>query len=162
MKVFTWIVTVFLTLVVAGLVFVHFSPDYNMYIVRSGSMKPAINAGDMVIIAPPDGPLSDGIEEGSIVTYRRGQELITHRVLAVEGSSFLTKGDAVEDPDPMPISRYDIKGVYLFRIPGIGYFSNFVRTKTGWILIIVIPAIVLVAFLIRDIRKKLRSSREIA
>jgi len=162
MKVFTWIVTVFLIIVVAGLAFVHFSPDYNMYIVRSGSMKPAIGMGDMVIIGPPDGPLSDGIEAGSIVTYRHGQELVTHRVLAVEGDTFLTKGDAVEDPDPMPISRYDVKGVYLFKIPRIGYFSNFIRTKTGWILIIVIPAAVLVALLIRDIRRKLRSSKELA
>jgi len=141
---------------------VHFSPDYNMYLVRSESMKPAINMGDMVVIGPLDGPLGDGAKPGSIVTYLRGAELVTHRVLSVDGSTLLTKGDAVEDTDPWAVSLSDVRGVYLFRIPAMGYVSNFIRTKLGWLLVVIIPAAVLVAFLIRDIRKKLRESEKVA
>lgn len=162
MKVFGWVVSVILAAVIGGFVFVHFSPDYNMYLVRSESMKPAIKMGDMVVIGPLDGPIRGEVKPGSIVTYHRGAELVTHRVLSVDGDTLMTKGDAVEDADPWPVSLSDIRGVYLFKIPSIGYFSNFIRTKLGWLLVIVIPATVLVAFLIRDISKKLRESKKVA
>ena len=162
MKVFSWFIAIILVVVVAGLGFMYFSPDYNMYLVRSESMKPAINMGDMVVIGPLDGPFSSGAKEGSIVTYRRGAELVTHRVLSVDGSTLATKGDAVEDTDPWSVSLSDIRGIYLLKIPYIGYVSNFIRTKLGWFLVIVIPAAVLVAFLIRDMRKKLRESKKLA
>lgn len=161
-KVFGWLVTIALVLVIGGFVFVHFSPDYNMYLVRSESMKPAINMGDMVVIGPLDGPIRGEAKPGSIVTYLRGAELVTHRVLSVDGSTLLTKGDAVEDTDPWAVSLSDVRGVYLFRIPAMGYVSNFIRTKLGWLLVVIIPAAVLVAFLIRDIRKKLRESEKVA
>ena len=161
-KALGWLVTIALVLVIGGFVFVHFSPDYNMYLVRSESMKPAINMGDMVVIGPLDGPIRGEAKPGSIVTYLRGTELVTHRVLSVDGSTLLTKGDAVEDADPWPVSLSDVRGVYLFRIPGMGYAQNFIRTKLGWLLVVIIPAAVLVAFLIRDIRKKLRESEKVA
>jgi len=83
-------------------------------------------------------------------------------VLSVDGSTLLTKGDAVEDADPWPVSLSDIRGIYLLKIPYIGYVSNFIRTKLGWLVVVIIPAAVLVAFLIRDMRKKLRDSKQIA
>jgi signal peptidase len=152
-------VAVFLILIIGGLVFVHFSADYNMYLVRSESMKPAINMGDAVVIGPPGGPLGGEVEAGSIVTYQRGLELVTHRVLSVEGDTLLTKGDAVEDADPWAVTMSDVRGVYLFRIPGIGYFSNFIRTRLGWSLVIIIPSVILVTLLIREIRKKMRAQK---
>ncbi|MBE9513237.1 MAG: signal peptidase I [Chloroflexi bacterium] len=161
-KVLGWVVFTVLAVVIGGFVFVHFSPDYNMYLVRSESMKPAINMGDMVVIGPLDGPIRGEAKPGSIVTYLHGAELVTHRVLSVDGSTLLTKGDAVEDTDPWAVSLSDVRGVYLFKIPGMGYVSNFIRTKPGWLLVVVIPAAVLVAFLIRDIRKKLRESEKVA
>ena len=161
-KVFGWVVSVILAVVIGGFVFVHFSPDYNMYLVRSESMKPAINMGDMVVIGPLDGPFSSGAKEGSIVTYRRGAELVTHRVLSVDGSTLATKGDAVEDTDPWSVSLSDIRGIYLLKIPYIGYVSNFIRTKLGWLVVVIIPAAVLVALLFKEMRKKLRESKKLA
>ena len=162
MKVFSWLVSIILALVVAGFLFVYFSPDYDMRLVRSESMEPAINMGDVVVIGPPGGPLIGEIEEGSVVTYHRGQDLVTHRVLSVEGNTLLTKGDAVEDVDPWPVSRNDVRGVYMFKIPGIGYFQNFIRTRPGWVVLIIVPTGVLVALLIREIRKRLRGSPDVA
>ena len=123
-------------------------------------MKPAINMGDMVITGPLDGPLGGEVEPGSIVTYQRGAELVTHRVLSFDGDTLVTKGDAVEDPDARSVNLSDVRGVYLFKIPYIGYVSSFVQTKVGWFLAIVIPATALVALLIRSIYKELRSDSE--
>lgn len=150
MKVFGWVVSIALALIFAGVAFLYFSPDYDMRLVRSESMKPAINMGDMVIT----GPLGGKVNPGTIVTYERGAELVTHRVLSVEGDTLVTKGDAVEDPDPWAVTLSDISGVYLFKIPYIGYLANFIRTKLGWFLVIILPATALVAFLIRDIIKE--------
>ena len=98
MKVVTRVVAIALAVVIGGFLFVHFSPDYDVYMVRSESMKPAINMGDMVITGPLGGPLGREVRPGSIVTYQRGEELVTHRVLSVDGNTLVTKGDAVEDP----------------------------------------------------------------
>ena len=160
MKVFGWLVSIVLALVIAGFVFVYFSPHYDICLVRSESMKPAINMGDMVITGPLDGPLSGEVEPGTIVTYQRGEELVTHRVLSIDGDTLVTKGDAVEDPDARSVNLSDVRGVYLFKIPYIGYVSSFVQTKVGWFLAIVIPATALVALLIRSIFKELGRKSE--
>lgn len=121
-------------------------------------MKPAINIGDMIITGPLDGPLNGKVNPGVIVTYERGKELVTHRVVSVDGDNLVTKGDAVEDPDTHPVTMSEVSGIYLFRIPYAGYLSNFMRTRVGWFLVIIIPAMLLVAFLIKDIVKEATSS----
>ena len=160
MKVVTRVVTIALAIVIGGFLFVHFSPDYDVYMVRSESMKPAINMGDMVITGPLGGALGREIRAGSIITYQRGEELVTHRVLSVDGDTLLTKGDAMDNPDPWSVTMSQVRGIYLFRIPYIGYVSSFIRTRLGWFLVIVIPAAALVALLIRQMRRELRKKAE--
>ena len=145
-----WLFFGILALGMAGFGFLFLSPDYNIYLVRSESMKPAINMGDMVIMAPANGQVSPG----EIITYERGNELITHRVLSIDGDKLVTKGDAVEDPDPWSVTLSDVRGSYLFRLPYVGYVSNFIKTKPGWFLVIILPAAVLVGFLFKDIFKE--------
>ena len=153
-KILKWSVTAILVIIVACLAFVYFSPDYNIHTVMSESMKPAINMGDMIITGPPNGPLGQGIQPGTIVTYRNENELITHRVLSIDGETLVTKGDATEDADPWPVSISSVTGTHLFRIPYLGYLNDFIRTKLGWFVVIIIPAMLLVAFIIREICKE--------
>jgi signal peptidase I len=140
-----------LGLIVAVLAFVFFSPDYSLYIVRSGSMEPAFNVGDVVIAGPLG---SGGIKPGVIVTYAIGKNLITHRVLSIDGNTLITKGDANENPDPIPVQFSQVKSLYLFRIPYIGYVAGFVRTRPGWLLTIILPSLILVGFIAKDIVKE--------
>lgn len=154
MKILEWIVSIAVGLLLAGLTFVYFSPDYGMYVVRSESMKPTINMGDMVINGPLDGPFSEKVKPGTIISYQNGLSLVTHRVLLVDGDTLLTKGDAVEDPDPQTIALSQIKGLYLFKIPKLGYLSAFMHTKLGWFLVIILPAILLEAFIVKEILKE--------
>ena len=151
MKIFVWTVSIILGLIVAALAFVFFSPDYSLYIVRSGSMEPAFNVGDVIIAGPPG---SDDIKPGVIVTYAMGKTLITHRVLSVDGNTLITKGDANKTPDPNPVLLSQVKSRYLFRIPYVGYAAGFVRTRLGWLLLIILPSIVLVGFIVKDIIKE--------
>jgi len=154
MRVLNWLISIALIIVIGGLALLHFLPDYNIYLVKSESMRPAINMGDMII----SGPLSDGIGPGTILTYQRGKDLITHRVLSIDGNALTTKGDAAEDPDPWSVSLSDVRGTYLLKIPSAGYLLNFARTKSGWFTVIIMPSALLVALLAREIVKEALSS----
>ena len=154
MKILKWSILSILGLILASLAFLYFAPGYDMYIVRSGSMVPAINTGDLVITGPLNGLIGGEVEAGKIVTYQHGHELITHRVQSVNGNTLVTKGDALEDPDPWSVTLDTVKGVYFFKIPYWGYVVNFIQTKLGWFLAIVIPAALLVGWLVKDIVKE--------
>jgi len=154
MKTFSWIVSIILGIALAGLAFLYFVPGYNLYLVRSESMKPAINMGDLIITGPPNGLINGEVKPGTIVTYETSKELITHRVQAVDGEALVTKGDAVEDADPWPVTLSNVRGIYLFKIPLVGFLTSFIQTKIGWFLAIIIPAAVLVGWLAKDILKE--------
>ena len=141
-------------LILAGLAFIYFAPGYNLYLVRSESMRPAINMGDLIITSPLNGPINGEVKPGAIVTYQRSKQLITHRVQSIDGNTLVTKGDAVEDPDPWPVTVSDVKGIYLFKIPFVGYLTSFVQTRLGWFLAIIIPAVLLIGWLAKDIVKE--------
>jgi len=141
-------------LILAALAFIYFAPGYDMYIVKSGSMVPAINVGDLVIAGPVNGPINGEVKPGTVVTYQHSKELITHRVLSMDGTTLVTKGDALEDPDPWAVTMVNVRGVYLFKIPYVGYAVNFIQTKLGWFLAIIIPSALLVLWLAKDIVKE--------
>lgn len=154
MKVLNRLVSTVLVLVLAGLAFLYFVPGYNLYLVRSGSMRPAINTGDLIITGPMNGLINGEVKPGTIVTYEHQRELITHRVLSIDGKTLVTKGDATEDPDPWSVTMSAVRGVYLFKIPFVGYLTNFVQSKRGWFLTIIVPATLLVGWLVKDIVKE--------
>jgi len=96
MKALVWFISVIGALTVAGSAFVYFSPDYAVYSVGSESMDPAIKMGDMLVSGPLNGPFSGELKPGAVVTYERGSNLVTHRVVSVDGDTLVTKGDAME------------------------------------------------------------------
>jgi len=153
-----WVITTILAVIVGGFAFLHFSPDYNLYLVRSESMKPSINVGDMIVTGPVGGPIKGELETGDIITYKHSKGTVTHRIQSIDDENIVTKGDAAEEPDPWKVEMSDISGVYLFRIPRMGYVPNFIQTKPGWFISIIGPAAVLVALLVKDILKEALST----
>ena len=131
--------------------------DYKVLAVRSGSMEPAINTGDAIIVEPlkPE----HQIKEGDVITFRVADApdmLITHRVIGIvsvngEPAAYVTKGDANDAPDLTPVSRAQIVGIQRWRIPYYGYLSEFMRTKTGVISLVIVPGVLLIALEIRKI-----------
>ncbi len=154
MKIFVWILAAVLGITVVILGLVYFLPGYDLYAVRSDSMKPVFSSGDMVVTAPPGGLIGGEIQAGSIVTYGVGDNKVTHRVFSIDDNYVITKGDANEDPDSKPIQVSEIRGVYIFKVPYIGYLNVFVRTKIGWFVLVILPALLLAGLLIKDIIKE--------
>jgi signal peptidase I len=141
-----------LVAVVGILAFIYLDDDYNAYVVRSDSMQPTINSGDMVFIGHANRPLAGDIAPGKIITFQRHGEVVTHRVESVVGDNIYTRGDALEETDPWVVSRFfDVEGCYIFHIPYVGLISNFLKTKMGWFVCVILPAACLLGFIVRDI-----------
>ena len=74
--------------------------------VTSDSMWPLLRAGDAVIVQPI-GP--DAGRVGDVLVARRGAELITHRLIAIEGERWVMRGDNAIWVDA-PVGRAECVG----------------------------------------------------
>lgn len=115
------------------------------YLVVSDSMNdepaPVIQAGDVVYVYNTP---SDQIEEGDVITYHSGSELVkTHRVVEVqqEGDTvyFETKGDANEEADPSLVPGDHVVGTVEFVVPYIGHVIVFASSSFGIVALIIVP-----------------------
>ncbi len=97
-------------------------------LVASGSMRPGIDVGDVVIIAEAG---ADVVREGDVIEFRRESATIIHRVIEIQevGSTklFVTKGDANNAPDPEPVMSGQIIGKAVFTVPKIGWVAIWVK-----------------------------------
>ena len=75
-----------------------------IYKVQTGSMEDDIHTGDYILIVK-----RDDYKVGDVVTFRKSDGFITHRIINKKGNTITTKGDAnnVEDDK---ISKKDIVG----------------------------------------------------
>lgn len=149
------ILTGVLILIVIVLALIAILPGYDIYMVRSDSMKPIFSSGDVIITGPVEGLLSGDLVPGKVITFDKDKKTrITHRLIEINGDTLQTKGDALEDPDPFTVKMSQVTGIYLFKIPYVGYLTSTIRTKMGWYLLIIVPAMALVSLIIKDILKE--------
>jgi signal peptidase I len=94
---------------------------YRVLYVYSGSMSPAIQAGDLLVVTPPPAQLKAGM----VLTLRVNGNLVTHRLLAVKpDGSLLTQGDANNTPDDWQEGKVEVIGQVRAIIPYLGYLAN--------------------------------------
>jgi len=107
------------------------------FTVMSGSMSPAINAGDVIAVrgwAPED--VCKEIQIGEIITYfphENDPTLVTHRVVDKIAGHFsdgtscrlIPQGDANNTPDDM-ISPEQVRGQFMYGIPKVGLARDWV------------------------------------
>lgn len=94
-------------------------------VVLSGSMEPTLGINDLILVRE-----ADGYEVGDIVVYQSGRTLIVHRIVARDGETVLTQGDANNVADA-PILDRDIKGKVIGRVPAVGAAVNALKTPVG-------------------------------
>ncbi len=122
-----WIITSVISVVIiwfaVGLFPVH--PT----LVGSGSMRPAMDVGDVVIVAQAP---ADVINQGDIIQFRKEEGVtVMHRVVEIqetEGAKFfITKGDANDEPDTDPVIPENVVGKVVFTIRKIGWVAIAVK-----------------------------------
>ncbi|OGM29164.1 signal peptidase I [Candidatus Woesebacteria bacterium RIFCSPHIGHO2_01_FULL_41_10] len=118
-----------------------FNSSYRAYVVQSGSMEPTLKTGSVVITQT-----LPRYYIGDIVTFSPdgGEQLVTHRIVRMEGQNFITKGDANEDTDHWEVSPEEVVGKASFSIPFLGYLVDFTKTPKGFVVMVVIPASIII------------------
>jgi signal peptidase I len=144
----TAIAAIIIVLIVLMLFF-KFAPGYGFYIVRTGSMAPSINPGDIVFTHKVG-----EVRPGNIITFEANGEIVTHRAVSITNGQITTKGDANKVVDPGTVTISEVKGVGLFKLPAIGYITNLTNSRSGWFLLIIVPAVALVFFIVKKILKE--------
>lgn len=114
--------------------------------VLTGSMRPMIQPGDMVVdetISPSQ------IRVGDIVTFREphGTRTITHRVRKIsisEGQARVTtRGDANDTVEKWQVPVTGSVGRVVYQVPKIGYPVTWSHTRNGRLALVSIPALIL-------------------
>lgn len=90
--------------------------------VATGSMKPNIDIGDIVIIKKCD-PYE--IEIDDVIEYKLDNISIIHRVVAIETTGeekqYITKGDNNDDQDMLQVKEEQIVGKVIAKVKYLGY-----------------------------------------
>lgn len=156
-----------LTLIIKGMANPDTPPDIFGYMplaVLSGSMDDGsddcIKVNDMIFVKKAD---PQTFEKGDIITFRYGDDVITHRIVEVIKEddkivSFSTKGDANNTTDGLiPVEK--VYGIYERRIGGLGGFAIFLQTPTG---IVIFAGIPILAFVAIEVMGFVQSKRRVA
>jgi signal peptidase len=159
----TWgtrIGTALAALIVAMVFVVSIGPKilpYQMFFVRSGSMSPTFNTGDMVVLTKVD---ASELKKGDIITFDRPDQpgtLVTHRIVAIQtneqGRSFQTKGDANDSADPWSVPASGTGWKYKAHIPKLGFVFGYLGTPQARFALLAVPALLLGILSIIDIWK---------
>lgn len=137
---------------IAGFVLLVLAPvvlGWRPYTVLTGSMRPGIQPGDVVM----DRPIKvTQAHIGEVVTFSdptRHGELVTHRIRSITRLGDLTnvetRGDANSTSEHWTIATKDRVGLVVYRLPKIGRVAVLVRSRTGILVVIVIPVLLLAA-----------------
>ena len=118
-------------------------------VILTGSMEPTLKVNDLVIVTE-----QDSYEVGDIVVYQSMNDLIIHRIVSIDDTEVVTKGDANNISDD-PIEQDQIKGKFVFRIPIIGFLIRMIKTVPGTMIVLA-----LAVFLMYRSRRKERAESD--
>lgn len=124
---------------------------YKPYIVLSDSMRDTFAVGDLSVSVQTD---PETLEHGDIITFASIDPsnygaVVTHKIREIteyEGEpAFVTYGTTTGVDDSYPVPFDNVIGEYKFRLPKMGYFFEFLTTPAGYVTVILIPFLVLIA-----------------
>ena len=156
-KIWNTVSTILVVLIVACAVFLMGSRliGYRVFNVISGSMEPAYSIGDLLYVKEVN---PNEIKVGTPITFVLNEDLVvaTHRVIKIdaENQHFYTKGDANDTADSAPVHFNNVIGVPQFRIPLLGYVSDFIQHPPGMYITIGIGVVLIVAVFLPDMMEK--------
>lgn len=130
-------------------------------IVLSGSMEPAFQAGDAVVVQQTD-PTDVRVGDMIAFTGYGTDHLTTHRVISlhdVQGElHFRTQGDANPDPDANLAPAGGLHGTVRMVLPHAGRILATMTGRWGKLMILGLPALILVAGQLRALLASIRTS----
>jgi len=136
--------------------------NYELKVVLSGSMEPAIKMGSIVVIKP-----KDNYKVADIITFGKDTKTdipTTHRIVNVRALSgemvYTTKGDANENSDVQEVKDKAVIGKVLFSVPYVGFLIDFAKKPVGFILLIIVPFSAIAIDELRKIWKEIKKMKK--
>lgn len=127
-------------------------PLISIYTIVSGSMEPEIKVFDMIVDKKVDNPAD--LKVGDVISYnstklKPGEKIsVTHKIIAIQVIDgkyvFTTKGINNPAKDSYPVYFEDISGKVIFKIPQLGRIQFLLASKFGYVLCILIPAVIII------------------
>lgn len=122
---------------------------YSVLSTETGSMAPTIEKGDIVIIK-----IGDEIRENDIITYKKNNVLITHRIMNIDGDTIIAKGDYNNTEDE-PITKNQVIGKSVFIIHNVEIWK-----KVFTDIQVIIPVVITIILFILMISYKEKTGEE--
>lgn len=143
------------------------APGFSLFTIISGSMEPQIKVYDVVF----EQKIKDfsAVKSGDVITFYSNNQvnpgmIITHRVTEVnkaeEGYYFHTKGDNNDQEDSGKVFQDQIIGKVLMKFPQLGRVQMIVSNNLGWILFILLPALLIIGYDFIKISKTLNINKK--
>lgn len=132
------------------------TPLFGFYTIISPSMEPNINVYDVVLVKKAN---INKLKKGDVITFYStnnyfGDTPITHRIVNIDDrTSIIVKGDHNEKADNEKVIPKNIIGKVILVIPSLGKLQFFLASKSGFIVAIIIPAIVIITYDVYKIMK---------
>ena len=132
------------------------TPLFGFYTIISPSMEPNINVYDVVLVKKAN---INKLKKGDVITFYStnnyfGDTPITHRIANIDDrTSIIVKGDHNEKADNEKVIPKNIIGKVILVIPSLGKLQFFLASKSGFIIAIIIPAIVIITYDVYKIMK---------
>ena len=127
-------------------------------IVLSGSMSPVFEPDALIFVRETD---PQSLKAGDIICYLQSGTAVTHRIEEVtiqDGQTrFITKGDANNTADRLPVAPEQVEGIYIGKIDGLGGFAMFMQSPAGMIVFIALPVAL---YLVWDILRSRAAGRK--
>ena len=124
------------------------TPDFlgiKTYVIISGSMQPKLQIGDIVIVKNVE---QRELEKGDIISFREGQNVVTHRIVDVlkneDTIRYKTKGDNNNSEDEGLVEYTSIEGKVVKIIPKLGNVALILQGKITIIFIALVIYICLI------------------
>ena len=121
---------------------------YSIFCVATGSMEPTISQNDIIIVKQ-----SDTYKVDDIITFIKGEEFITHRIVSINDETVTTKGDANNAVD-VAISRDKIIGKVVKIYYNMGVWQKILTTPSIIIMIFITLLLFDFAFSYKGFNKK--------
>ena len=104
---------------------------YSIFNIATGSMEPTIHENDIILVKR-----QKSYKVGDIITYEKNNSYITHRIVDINNSDIIAKGDANNTTDA-PIKRGVVIGRVIKIIEHGGIWQKILTTKEIYITIFI-------------------------
>ncbi len=129
-----------------------YEPAFSVYTIVSGSMTPTINLYDVIINTKVKD--INNVKINDVITFISTWEVnsgmtVTHRVVGIKKldtgeTCLITRGDYNTNEDQSCVKKENLIGVTKAVIPGLGNVRAILLSKTGWLLIVILPSLYLI------------------